>query len=148
MEIIKFKLSDHTCDACVINCMDFRIYRDNTLHKFILDEMVDSYDLISVPGAGKAIIDESSRPLVINSIKISMELHNSDIVYLIHHRDCGAYGGSDACESLESEFEMHKSELMKAEGILKAELGSSLNIRKVFFDSNDKKYPDLEAIYL
>ena len=146
--MIKFNLSEHTCDACVISCMDFRIYKENTLHKFLKEDGVESYDLISVPGAGKAIIYVLSRQLVINSIRISMELHKSKVIYIIHHRDCGAYGGSSACESPEAEFKMHKSEMEKAEKILKTEFGTSVNIRKVFLDSSTDLNYELRAIHL
>lgn len=146
--MIKFNLTPHTCDACVINCMDFRIYKENTLHEFLRKEGVESYDLISVPGAGKAIIYALSRQLMINSIRISIEIHKSRIIYLIHHRDCGAYGGSAAHESLEAEFEMHKSEMKKAEKIIKMEFGSNINVRKVFFDSSTAKEHELVTIRL
>ncbi|MCD6218535.1 hypothetical protein J7L05_11875 [bacterium] len=145
--MIKFNLSPHACNVCVINCIDFRIYKENTLHEFLHEEGVSSYDLVSVPGAGKAIIDETSRKLVVDSIRISMELHESKAVYIIHHRDCGAYGGSSASESPESEFEMHKSEMEKAEMILKAEFGSGLNVRKVFLDSSGGENPELRTVY-
>ena len=133
----KFNFNDHQCKAVVICCMDFRIYKDQTLHEFLLEDGIDSYDLISLPGAGKAIIDFSSRQIILDAIKTSIELHKSEIIYLIHHRDCGAYGGSSRFESLEIEFVFHDKQLVEAEEIIKRFLIKTPRVKKVFFDSVD-----------
>jgi carbonic anhydrase len=133
----KFNLNDHQCKAVVICCMDFRIYKNLTLHEFLLSDGIDSYDLISLPGAGKAIIDFSSRQIILDAIRTSMELHKSEVIYVIHHRDCGAYGGSSRFESPEIEFVFHEKQLKEADEIIKRFLIKTPAIKKVFFDSVD-----------
>lgn len=131
----KFNLKEHQCKAVVICCMDFRIYKDQTLHEFLKEDGIDSYDLISIPGSGKAVIDFSSRQIILDAIRTSIELHKSEVIYLIHHRDCGAYGGSSRFESEEIEFIFHEKQINEAEEIIKRFLIKTPSIKKVFFDS-------------
>jgi len=52
---------------------------------------------------------------VLRDIEVSAKLHNAQQIYLINHRNCGAYG---VFSSLEAEFEQHKKDLILAREIL------------------------------
>lgn len=115
--------------------MDFRHFNHQALHEYMMGQGIKSYDLVAVPGSGKAILDEKSRASIVNAVKISLELHESKTIYIIHHRDCGAYGGRKAFQSSELELEHHKSELKNARQLLQKEIGSFIPIKTVFFDT-------------
>lgn len=141
--MIKFDISKHTCKACVICCMDFRIYEESTLHQYLAERGIKDYDLIAVPGAGKALLGKHSE-LILEAIRISRELHNSDEIYLIHHVDCGAYGGSKSFSSKESELANHREQLdMACEKII-AKFGDGTNVRKIFFDAENANLNAIE----
>jgi hypothetical protein len=77
-------MEKHTCSAVVVRCMDYRL--DKLISKLLKDINVESYDIVSLAGATKNSI------VVIENIKLSVQLHSAKRVILIHHEDCGAYG--------------------------------------------------------
>ena len=150
MKEIKFDKAATRCDACVVTCMDFRLYKDYSLDDFLKTLGVNTYDLIAVPGAGKTLIDTNSREMVLNGIKLSLELHNAQTIYLLHHKDCGAYGGSKSFETPDAELENHTKELKNAKQIIQEELGSYIPIKMIFLDAvadiSDMKTFNIKAI--
>lgn len=78
-------MSDHTCKAVVVTCIDFRF------QKFI-EEWVNinvgpgQYDRVSWAGA------VFNLETVLGQIEISHRLHHIKQVILVNHEDCGAYG--------------------------------------------------------
>lgn len=133
--MIEFDLSPHECDAFVLVCMDFRQFCKQTLHNYMLEKGIETYDLVALPGSCKSLLNPNSRDVIVDAIKISIDLHKCKTIFLIHHKDCGAYKSVKTFESSEDELEFHKSELQKAKRILKDDLGIEIPIKCLFFDA-------------
>lgn len=103
----------HTCDAMVVSCIDFR------LQKFIR-HWTDSalkdktFDMVGFAGGTKDLAT------VMKQIDISVRLHHIELLILINHEECGAYGE-------ESTPQRHAEDLRKAKEAVHA------------------KYPDLRV---
>jgi carbonic anhydrase len=96
--------------------MDFRLHRDvdRWMKK---NRLVGDCDIVSVAGAGKDIVDNPNG-FVMNQIALSKKLHNSQTVVLIHHMDCGAYGGHGAFNNYEAERNFQIFQMKKAAKIV------------------------------
>lgn len=113
----------HTCKALVIHCMDFRFH--TAIREFLISTGLEGqYDLVSLAGAAKGLVeaDEHVKPVLLKQIQLSKDLHNSSDVYLIHHMDCGAYGGHDAFASLDEEYKRQTKDLQEARDIIEYKL--------------------------
>ena len=111
-------MSEHTCKALVIHCIDFRFRR--SFAEFLEARFGDSYDLISVAGGVKRLVsDPLENNFILEQIKISDKLHKPEVILLIQHEDCGAYGGSAAFGDFSTEQGAQNQELEKAEALLK-----------------------------
>ncbi|MGD9129338.1 MAG: hypothetical protein PVJ09_02545 [Candidatus Woesebacteria bacterium] len=93
-------MSVHRCDAIVVCCMDFRFQKyirkwteKNLKHK--------SFDLVGYAGATKSL------GIVLKQIELSIKLHHTKQIILLHHEECGAYGA-------ESNPKRHAKDLRKA----------------------------------
>ncbi len=112
--------NQHTCEAVVLHCIDFRFR--NMLCEYLQKRFPEGYDLVSVAGSVKRLAADSLKNnFVLEQIRISNKLHEPQISVLIQHEDCGAYGGSKAFANFDEELNTQKSELEKAEQILKKE---------------------------
>lgn len=118
----------HQCKNVVVICMDFRFRQD--LQNLLGRAGFSDFDLIALPGASKAIIDDESRNIVFGAIDISAEKHHAKRIIVVDHIDCGAYGGSGKFAGESEEKEFHAEQLKKAKEILK------------------EKYPLLEVVTL
>ncbi len=110
----------HNCEVCVINCMDFRL--QTGLYEFLVSMgYKNKYDLISNAGSLKDLVegDESGSKKLLKDINVSYELHQVRKFIIIHHMDCGAYGGHDAFDSLEDEKAKQIEAMKQAAGIIK-----------------------------
>lgn len=115
----------HTCKALVIQCIDFRFRK--SLAEFLESRFGDSYDLVSVAGGVKRLVqDPLENNFTLEQIKISDTLHKPEIILLIQHEDCGAYGGSIAFGDFSIEQEIQKQELEKAETLLREHFSQSV----------------------
>ncbi len=94
-------MSDHTCDAIVVTCIDFRIqpYIESWLVKVVGSK---NYDRVSLAGG---IFDVYT---ILKQVEISNRLHHIKKVVYMNHEDCGAYGalGTD---------ERHRADLLEAQ---------------------------------
>ena len=70
--------------------------------------------------------------MVLSNINISLKLHDPDLIVLVNHEDCGAYGGSKKFASKEEEEQFHEQELDKAQETLSKIIGSDKKIEKIF----------------
>lgn len=78
-------MSDHTCEAVVVHCMDFRL--QHFLNDWLTKRFgIKNYDRISWAGGVREFA------IVQPQIQMSSRLHNVKRVILINHEDCGAYG--------------------------------------------------------
>lgn len=110
--------------------MDFRLTQDifNWLEK---QGIVGDCDTVAVAGASKQLAnpdEEKYRDFLLKQIETSYKLHNMRNLILLHHTDCGAYGGKEAFASQEEEIEEHILDMSKSAEILK------------------QKFPDLEVM--
>lgn len=109
--------ADHSCDAIIISCIDFRFQK--YIHNWIDTNLKDkTFDYVGFAGATKDL------ETALNQIDISVRLHNIHDAILIHHEDCGAYGP-------ESTPERHKEDLLKAKRVI-LEKYSNLDV-KLFY---------------
>jgi carbonic anhydrase len=105
----------HTCDALVVDCMDFR------LQKYIR-EFTDinlknkTFDLVSYAGSTKNL------EIITEQIDTSVKLHQIKEVHLIHHEDCGAYGKEGTFTRHLKDLKTAKNEILKRHPQLKVYL--------------------------
>lgn len=97
------------CEATVITCMDYRQIqevRDCVRYDF----KIDRFGLIGLPGSGKRFIEDGI--ISWNSFYEAVEKHGSNLFFIFHHADCGAYGGEDAfnCDPIAEEL-MHRAQM-------------------------------------
>jgi carbonic anhydrase len=97
-------MNNHTCDAVVVFCIDFRFqkYIHNWLDKQFANKL---YDYVGFAGGTKEL------ETVLNQIAISVRLHDIKEVVLMHHENCGAYGA-------EGNPLRHAQDLQKAKKII------------------------------
>ena len=118
-------MSEHTCKALVIHCIDFRFRK--SLSEFLESRFGDSYDLVSVAGGVKRLVaDPLENNFILEQIKISDRLHKPGVILLIQHEDCGAYGGSVAFGDFSTEQEAQNQELEKAKALLREQCTQSV----------------------
>jgi len=124
----------HTAKAVVIRCMDFRTVSALRDHLVGLG-LKDKYDLVSVAGAAKNLVDPANPAdpeFLIRQIAIALSLHRVTEVILINHMDCGAYG-SVSFASKEDERARHEGDLKKAKEIIQKQF-PGLQVRTVLAD--------------
>lgn len=114
----------HSCSSALVRCMDFRLTKD--VHKWMEEKgIMNDCDMISIAGISKAIADnpdsEESK-FILNQIGLSIKLHNTKTLYIMHHTDCGAAGL--CCLDVLSVMEL----LVEGKERLKREIGDSLKI--------------------
>jgi len=111
-------VGEHNVDHGVIGCMDFRL-RDARA-AFMKSMGVVDYDNCVMPGACKNhISSESGCAQLELAVNVALGLHSGEHLWLFHHTDCGAYGGSAEFDSLEEEIEFQSGELMKTRDKIK-----------------------------
>jgi len=93
-------MSNHTCNALVVACIDFRFqkYIKDWLGKNFQNK---TYDYVGFAGSTKNL------ETIVGQLDISVRLHHVKEVVLIHHEECGAYGA-------ESTHDRHAEDLNKA----------------------------------
>jgi hypothetical protein len=105
----------YICDAAIVWCFDNRF--DNGFRKFLKRIGVVNSDPIKVAGGAKCLASpslESDREFVLEQIRTSIRLHDTERVILMVHSDCGAYGGLGAFPDIEAERVHHRDELRRA----------------------------------
>lgn len=108
--------------------MDYRFH--SAIREFLVSmDLKNRYDVISVAGAAKELVDGTSTALL-DQVELSQRLHGITDVYVIHHLDCGAYGGHDAFDGVEAELSRQHEDLSKAAEII-TEKFPELKVHKV-----------------
>lgn len=125
----KFK-NEHSCEAVVLTCIDFRFWKETA--EFVELELgIKNFDFPSLPGAAKAINESNGEDLAMSCISVPVDLHHAQRIVIINHQDCGAYGGSEKFSGNdEAEKKFHEEELKKAKEKILA------------------KYPDKEIVLI
>ena len=121
--------------AVVLTCIDYRFWLEALA---LLKKRFNDFDLIALAGGSKNIASpscEADKQAVLNSIKVSIDLHHANTLVLTNHHDCGAYGGSEKFDSAEKETDFHKKELLKAKAIL-GKIFPKLKIETIFINKS------------
>ncbi|MFH1236773.1 MAG: carbonic anhydrase [Parcubacteria group bacterium] len=106
------------CRTLLIQCIDYRF--QTGIRNFMISQgYQDEYDVVSVSGAGKYLVESGvEREILFDEIRISQQLHNISEVFIVHHLDCGAYGGSNAFPTVQNEKARHMQDL----GVIQARI--------------------------
>ena len=83
----------HKVKACVVGCIDFR-FRDHEDEFLKHQEWGDSYDLITIAGGSRDFIspvEEIDGKYVWKQLKLSVDLHDPEVIVFVDHQDCGGY---------------------------------------------------------
>lgn len=111
----------YKCEAAVVWCFDNRF--ELLLRKLLKHLDIVYFDPIRIAGGTRylaAADDEAGRQFVLEQIRISMRLHETQTVILMLHSDCGAYGGLAAFQGdAEREARNHCADLELAAAFLK-----------------------------
>lgn len=137
----------HTCSSALIRCMDFRL--TDAINKWFEEKgIMNDCDIISVAGIAKAIaVDPQSADarFVLKQIELSIKLHNTKTLYIMHHTDCDAYGGHKAFASLDEEKAKYLADMKKARKVIKS-VAPDLEVKFVLADILDDGSVVIEEI--
>lgn len=138
----------HKCDAVVLSCIDFRFWEK--IIKFVKNVLkIKVFDFSLLPGACKYIVDSHSKnDLAMKCISVPMYLHHANIVVIVNHADCGAYGSLKAFDgNVKKEQEFYEKELKKAKKIILEKYPDKkviLIFAKLVDDGNDIEFVFIE----
>ncbi|MBU1167819.1 hypothetical protein KKC60_05470 [Patescibacteria group bacterium] len=104
---------DHEAEAVAIFCMDHRFQK--ATHHFIEDGLgIKHYDRVTIAGAGKSLLEPKDDPdyqVLEKQIDLSAHLHKIKKVLIVHHADCGAYGGKKSFGNSDVEEQKHLDDM-------------------------------------
>lgn len=129
--------------------MDFRFH--SAIRDFLVSlGLKDQYDLVSLAGVAKGLVenDPASINIILKQIEISQRLHGISEIYLIHHMDCGAYGGHAAFGNLKEEHDKQLADMEAARQIIQQKY-PQLSVNKILARIEEKageNVIDFEAI--
>src|SRR5580704_3324024 len=86
----------YLCDAAIVSCFDDRFQLG--FAKYFKRLGISKPDPIKIAGGAKSLVSpdsEADREFVLEQIRKSIRLHQTRLVILTLHSDCGAYGGLD-----------------------------------------------------
>lgn len=113
------------CGAAIIICIDFRFRKETRI--YVRNSLkIPTYDTIGIPGASKSFIDDAR--VSWKAIKVAYEQHGCRVFVIVHHQDCGAYGGSSFFSNPIEEEHYHRDQMISFERKIK------------------EKYPDVSII--
>ena len=106
-----------SCPAVVVYCIDFRFR--GFLNRYFDERFPKGYDLISLAGGIKSLIEDGTVDnFELTQLQLSDHLHHPQVIVLVQHEDCGAYGGSKQFQSPEQELEFQRKQLETARTLL------------------------------
>ncbi len=122
----------HICKNLLIRCMDFRLNEETK--KWIKESGLfgGEFDIISLAGASKDIIDGSTeiKDNFLRHIGVSVDLHQVEKIIIFHHSDCGAYALDYKFDFPEEEKKKQLEDMKKAKVIIL------------------EKYPKVEVVFV
>ncbi len=137
----------HYCKALIIHCMDFR-FGEAIKNWLAENHLLNDCDIVSLAGAAKGLANPRSaaeKEIILKQLEISSSLHKISQVILMHHTDCGAYGGRDAFESGEAEYNQHADDMKKAKELILNKF-SDLEVKTVLAKINPLGQITFEAV--
>ncbi|CAO3637508.1 unnamed protein product [Cunninghamella blakesleeana] len=120
-------------DVFLISCMDLRLL-DDIVEFMQEDNLTNRYDHFILAGAGLGTHQDNPygpkwKDSLFEHFEIAKKLHNIYDVYIVEHRDCGAYksflakngtfGDSDADQKKEHKTHKHYSDILSKELVQK-----------------------------
>ncbi len=125
----------YLCDAAVVLCFDNRFQVG--FSKFLKRLGISKSDSIKIAGGAKSLASpehEKDRSFVVEQIRKSIRLHQTSLVILMLHSDCGAYGGlAGFANNAQAEAQHHEQELRAAAGFLRTEI-PGIGVQAYFVD--------------
>lgn len=123
----------HSCEAVVLSCIDFRFW--SAIVEHIQNELkITDFDFPSLPGAAKTINNShnDSADLALSCIDVPVRLHGVQKIIIINHADCGAYGGLSCFNhDHDKERNFHRQQLLEARQKVAVEYPGK-NLRTLF----------------
>jgi carbonic anhydrase len=86
---------EYRADACVVSCYDARF--EPVVRKFLKRRGLAVVDHLKIAGSVKSLASpgqDADREFMLRMIRISMRLHQTRLVVMVGHNECGAYGGA------------------------------------------------------
>jgi hypothetical protein len=126
----------YQCDAAIVWCFDNRFQLG--FSKFLKKLGIVNSDPIKIAGGAKSLASperETDRRFVFEQIRTSIRLHETKLVILMLHSDCGAYGGLDGGFGGDAALEAqhHEEELRRAAEHLRDAL-PEVDVQAYFMD--------------
>jgi carbonic anhydrase len=110
----------YTADAAVLCCFDQRIRQ--TVNKFLQRHGVQKPDMVVVAGGAKTLAsprNDFERDFILEQVRMSILLHQTQRVILMSHSDCATYGGLQAFGGDRQKEELHhQQELQRAAALV------------------------------
>ena len=110
----------YVADAAVLCCFDHRI--STAVRKFLKKQAIERADMIIVAGGAKTLAsprNDFERDFILEQVRMSIRLHQTERVLVMSHSDCATYGGLAHFNGDEAaEADHHRSELLRAGGLL------------------------------
>lgn len=110
----------HKTQAVVLTCIDFRTYDHSkrVLERALAEKFnIESFDLVSLAGGARNLLQDKRREVALEDLATSIRLHDPDLIILVNHKDCGAYGGSAQFGSAQEEEQFHAQQLEQAAAV-------------------------------
>lgn len=127
---MKNKHPSHSCKAIVFNCIDWRLHPAAERY---FQKRYKTFDLFYTAGSVKGLLEKGNRLFFLKQIEISRRLHNSKIVALAVHHDCGAFGGMADFKDKKEEFSFYRNILERAQEAVLNNF-SDAKVEKYFID--------------
>jgi len=126
----------YRCDAAVVWCFDNRFQLGVT--KFLKRLGISNSDPIRIAGGAKSLASpehQHQREFVLEQIRTSIHLHETKLVILVLHSDCGAYGGliDRFGGNARAEAQHHEEELRRAAECLQTAI-PGIDVKAYFVD--------------
>jgi carbonic anhydrase len=124
------------CDAAIVWCFDNRFQLGVT--KFLKRLGVSNSDSIRIAGGAKCLASPEHQhecEFVLEQIRKSIRLHGTELVILMLHSDCGAYGGLAGSfgRDARAEAQHHEEELRRAAECLRKAI-PGIGVQAYFVD--------------
>ncbi len=125
----------YRCDAAIVWCFDNRFQLG--FAKYLKRIGVVNADPIKIAGGAKSLAspgNSTDREFVLDQIRTSIRLHDTQLAILMLHSDCGAYGGLDGFGGdPQLEAQRQEEELRRAAEVVRQAI-PEIDVRAYFVD--------------
>lgn len=119
----------YQCDTAVLMCMDRKVRRE-TRHCVRYSLRHDKFVLIGLPGASRLLLEGDEAAW--REVKRVFKYYGCKRLVIVHHSDCGKYGGLEHFNGdVIAEEMMHRAEMNALEKIIKQKF-SGTEVVKVY----------------